>query len=174
MNYTTHTEDFVKELYTRMGILEPNQLDYMYIANELGIKVFPAPYENGPSQALFAREIPFIFLAQNLTYAQKWQDFCHELCHVLQHTGNQSKMPASWIEYQENKANNFMYHACIPTFMLDELEIFRDDAISVLYIQSHFNVEYDFAEKRIEQYISNKYNMLNQHNTRHDKVSLYE
>lgn len=25
-------------------------------------------------------------------------------------------------EYQENKANNFMYHACVPTFMLDEIE----------------------------------------------------
>lgn len=26
-------------------------------------------------------------------------------------------------EYQEHKANNFMYHACIPTFMLDELQL---------------------------------------------------
>ncbi|MEG7619557.1 ImmA/IrrE family metallo-endopeptidase [Enterococcus faecalis] len=114
MNYTTHTEDFVKELYTRMKIVKPNQLDYMYIANELGIKVFSAPYEKGPSQALFAYKIPFIFLSQNLSATQKWQDFCHELFHVLLHTGHQGRMPHTWIEYQENKANNFMYHACIP------------------------------------------------------------
>ncbi|MGE7091706.1 ImmA/IrrE family metallo-endopeptidase [Lysinibacillus sp. NPDC048646] len=114
--------------------------------------------------------MPFIFLAQNFTVAQKWQEFCH----VLQHTGNHSVMPPSGIGHQENKANNFMYHACIPTFMLNRLEIYSGNVITVLHIQHLFNVEYDFAEKRLEQYISNKYNMLNWYKTTHDHVSLYE
>ena len=52
MNYTTHTEDFVKDLYLKIGIYQPHQLNYKTIAEALGIKVFPAPYD-GPSQALF-------------------------------------------------------------------------------------------------------------------------
>ncbi len=57
-------------------------------------------------------------------------------------------------EYQENKANNFMYHACIPTFMLDELKQNGANALNVHHIQELFNVEYHFALKRLEQYIT--------------------
>lgn len=171
MNYTTHTEDFVKELYIRMDILTPDQLNYKKIATMLGIKVFPAPYENGPSQALFAGEIPFIFLEQGLDTAQQWQDFCHELSHVLTDCGNQGSnvMPRSWIEYQENKANSFMYHACMPTFMLDALEIHSNNVITVMHLQRIFNVEYDFAAKRLTQYINKKI-MLNWHNATRDNM----
>ncbi|MCS1382766.1 ImmA/IrrE family metallo-endopeptidase [Lysinibacillus sphaericus] len=156
MIYTTHTEDFIRQLYTKIGITKPHQLNYMDIANCLGIRVFPAPYEVGPSQALFAHNIPFIFLENHLTPARRWQDFCHELCHVLLHTGNQASMPHSWIEYQENKANHFMFHACIPSFMLDELDLYDNNAINAQHIQHLFTVEYDFAVKRLTQYISNK------------------
>lgn len=54
MNYTTHTEDFVKELYLKIGINQPHQLNYKTIASALGIRVFPATYD-GPSQALFLK-----------------------------------------------------------------------------------------------------------------------
>lgn len=156
MHYTTttHTEDFIKELYFKIGITKPHNLDYKKIADALGIRVFPAPYD-GPSQALFVKETPFIFLNCNLTSAQTWQDFCHELNHVLQHTGNQSLMSRTWIDYQEKKANTFMYHACMPTFMLDEL-ITNDSSLTITELQQIFNVEYEFAEKRLTQYFNNK------------------
>ena len=54
MNYTTHTEDFVKDLYLKIGIYQPYQLNYKTIANALGIRVFLAPYD-GPSQALLLK-----------------------------------------------------------------------------------------------------------------------
>ncbi len=57
-------------------------------------------------------------------------------------------------EYQENKANNFMYHACVPSFMLDEIEL---SDLTVEYVQQNFNVEYDFAFKRMEQYFNRKH-----------------
>jgi len=50
MSYTTHTEDFIQELYTRMDILSPNLLDFQLIAKQLGIRVF---YWPDKSQALF-------------------------------------------------------------------------------------------------------------------------
>lgn len=154
MNYSTYTEDFVKEMYMKIGITTPDQLNYKVIANALGIRVFPAPYD-GPSQALFAKNTPFIFLGRHLTPPQAWQDFCHELNHILQHTGNQSYMRSTWIEYQEKKADTFMYHACMPTFMLDEL-VENDPSLTIKDLQLIFNVEYDFAVKRLTQYFNNK------------------
>lgn len=45
-----------------------------------------------------------------------------------------------------------MYHACVPSFMLDFLEI-KDLTTSTLHkIQGLFNVEYDFAQQRLKQY----------------------
>lgn len=154
LNYTTYTEDFVRELYLKIGISEPHHLDYKVVADSLGIRVFPAPYD-GPSQALFVKNVPFIFLGKDLTPPQIWQDFCHELNHVLQHTGNQNYMLRSWVDYQEKKANTFMYHACMPTFMLDEI-VKSDPSLTIKDLQLIFNVEYDFAVKRLTQYFNNK------------------
>lgn len=153
MNYTTHTANFIKDLYTRMGILSPLQLNFQSIAMQLGIQLF---YWPDKSQALFLNEHAYIFLNEELTNQQQWQDFCHELAHVLLHNGHQGRMSSLFREYQENKANNFMYHACIPSFMLDESEHCDASNLTVQYVQQLFNVEYDFAVKRMNQYISNK------------------
>lgn len=106
------------------------------------------------SQALFLGNQTYIFINENLTNQQRWQDFCHELAHVLLHSGHQEHMSAQFREYQENKANNFMFHACIPTFMLDELKQNEANALNVHQLQELFNVEYHFALKRLEQYIT--------------------
>ena len=39
-----------------------------------------------------------------------------------------------------------MYHACMPTFMLDEL-VGNDPSLTIKDLQLIFNVEYDFAVK---------------------------
>lgn len=154
MNYS-HLEDFIKEFYFKMNITTPPLLDFREIAKNLGIKVF---YWSETSQALYANYLPYIFLDESLTQQQQWQDFCHELAHVLLHTGDQFYMYPLFREYQEYKANNFMYHACVPSFMLEELE---PTELTVENVQWLFNVEYDFAFKRLEQYRSKKLLMLN-------------
>ncbi|CAM5245460.1 hypothetical protein LSPH24S_06396 [Lysinibacillus sphaericus] len=83
MNYS-HLEDFIKEFYFKMNIITPPLLDFREIAKNLGIKVF---YWSETSQALYANDLPYIFLDESLTQQQQWQDFCHELAHVLLHTG---------------------------------------------------------------------------------------
>ncbi|MEY9972311.1 Zn-dependent peptidase ImmA (M78 family) [Lysinibacillus sp. RC46] len=147
MKYKTHTEEFIEEFYNRLEILTTEHLDFKTISLKLGIYVF---YWPDKSQALFLKESAYIFLNEQLTHQQLWQDFCHELAHVLLHTGNQSHMSPLFREYQENKANHFMYHACVPSFMLDEIE---PGNLTVEYVQQQFNVEYDFAFKRLKQYI---------------------
>ncbi|WP_155591887.1 ImmA/IrrE family metallo-endopeptidase [Lysinibacillus cavernae] len=159
MNYTTHTENFIKNLYSKMNISKSSQLQFQKIATLLNIQIF---YWNKSSQALFDESHVYIFLNEQLTTEQLWQDFCHELGHVLLHNGQQERMPKSLIEYLENKANNFMYHACIPSFMLDEVD---SDALTIENVQQLFNVEYDFAEKRLTQYFNKKMNMPNRNRT---------
>lgn len=156
MAYTTYTEDFIKKMYYQIGITKPHQLQISRIANALGIKVF---YWKRTSQALFEGHYVYIFLDERLSESELWQDFCHELSHILQHNGHQGyrgKMPMLWVEYQEYKANNFMYHACMPSFMLDMLNITDYTFPTILVLQRLFNVEYDFALKRTMQYLNNR------------------
>lgn len=144
----TYTEAFVKKMYVTNDIFRPEHLDFQTIAYCLRINLF---YWHKPSQALFFKDKGYIMLCERLSTQQQWQDFCHELAHVLLHTGNQGRMSPLFREYQENKANHFMYHACVPSFMLDEIEPYN---LTVEYVQKQFNVEYDFALKRLEQYLS--------------------
>ncbi|MGE7947948.1 ImmA/IrrE family metallo-endopeptidase [Lysinibacillus sp. NPDC093688] len=160
MYFYSHLEDYIKDFYTQMGILSPSLLDYRKISINIGIKIF---YWPDYSQALFANEKPFIFLDETLSQQQRWQEFCHELAHVLLHTGDQFDMSPLFREYQERKANSFMYHACMPTFMLDELKLCDCTANTVLKLQELFNVEYEFALKRLTQYY-NKLIMQKWHN----------
>lgn len=153
MNYS-HLEDFIKEFYFKMNIITPPLLDFREIAKNLGIKVF---YWSETSQALYANDLPYIFLDESLTQQQQWQDFCHELAHVLLHTGDQFYMYPLFREYQEYKANNFMYHACMPTFMLDELQLCDYLPQTVVKLQELFNVEYEFALKRLTQYLNKRF-----------------
>lgn len=151
MHYS-YLEDFIKDFFSQMGIHSPSLLDFRVIAKNLGIKVF---YWLDSSQALFAKEKPFIFLNETLNQQQQWQEFCHELAHVLLHIGDQFYMSPLFREYQEHKANNFMYHACMPTFMLDELQLDDSTPQTVMKLQELFNVEYEFALKRLTQYLNN-------------------
>lgn len=155
LSYLTNVEEFVKEMYIKINIKESHQLNFRSIAKRLNIVVY---YWNETSQALFFHNKGYILLDGKLSAEQQWQDFCHELGHVLLHTGNQQRMYPLFREYQEYKANNFMYHACVPSFMLDELE---PSDLTVENVQRLFNVEYDFAFKRLEQYRSKKLLMLN-------------
>ena len=101
-----------------------------------------------------------IFLDSRISAQGQWQDFCHELGHLLLHVGDQINMPPLFRQYQEFKANNFMYHACVPTFMLDSLSIKNMTTYNIHKIQTLFNVEYEFAQQRLNQYIVNKISSL--------------
>lgn len=153
----SHLEDFIQAMYRRIRIHNPEDLDPSSISKELGIKLF---YWKEKSQALFIGNTAFIFINIDLSLAEQWQDFCHELCHVILHVGNQNFMNPMFREYQEWKANNFMYHACIPTFMLDSLKIKDMTTYTIHKVQILFNVEYEFAQRRLNQYIANKISSL--------------
>lgn len=149
--FWTYTECYVKELYEQLQIFSPEQLDMKIIAKKLDVKLF---YWEEKSQAIIYDDMCAIFIDLRNSIEHQWQDFCHELAHVLLHIGIQDKLPQMYIQYQEHKANQFMYHAAIPTFMLDNLDstFFTADKIAIL-----FGVELKFAQQRLDHYIAQQY-----------------
>ncbi|MFJ8262684.1 ImmA/IrrE family metallo-endopeptidase [Rummeliibacillus sp. NPDC094406] len=148
----THLEEYIRDFYSQLDIHFPTQLDKEDIANKLGITIF---YWNEGSQALFIKNRSFIFLNHMMLQNFKWQEFCHELGHVLLHSGDQMYLPYSFVEYQEFKANNFALHAAAPTFMIDELDLPNTYQEAVSLLQDTFHISLTFACKRLDHYINN-------------------
>lgn len=149
MNYTYNIlEDYVKNLLHRIDVYHPHQLEIETIANRLGLVVIYTPFSSmrvGKTISLDSRD-------EN---KKQWQSFAHELCHVLWHYGNQITMPMTWEVYQEAKARNFALNLCIPSFMLDEIKLPIYHREAVWMIMETFQVDKDFAEQRLEQYLRN-------------------
>lgn len=140
--HTTLLEDSVKYLYNDLGIYSPDQLDMMEIAEYLGIKV----YFLDISSRVYKKEI---IIDSRLSPEQQWEDFGHELCHLLLQYGNQILyLNNLFLEYQERKANNFALHFCVPTFILLKYEI-ANIPEGIHFITNTFNVTQEFAQKRL-------------------------
>ncbi|MEK3935981.1 ImmA/IrrE family metallo-endopeptidase [Sporosarcina sp. FSL W7-1349] len=154
MYINSHLEDYIKDLYLNIGIKNPGKLNQHTIARRLNIWLYPF---NGPSEAIYSNGRQYIFLNRNLTPQEQWQEFAHELCHILRHSGNQKKMARLFLEYQEWQADSFASHFCIPTFMLRRLELPQDRQKAVWKIQQTFNVTNEFAELRLKMYENKVY-----------------
>lgn len=115
------------------------------VARRLDIWVYTF---GGSSEAIYSAGRQYIFLNRHLTPQQQWQEFGHELCHILRHSGHQKKMNRSFVEYQEWQADYFALHFCVPTFMLDDIK-----NINIYKITNLFNIDYEFALKRLEVYL---------------------
>lgn len=134
----THLEDYIINLYKRMSINKPEHISIDAIASKLGLTVL---YSN--VSLCYKKHI----VIRKSTKQKEWQSFGHEVCHYLLHYGNQMKMHPLFLDLQERQANFFAYHFCVPTFMLDNLKEVNADVIS-----EKFNVEFDFALRRLEMY----------------------
>jgi Zn-dependent peptidase ImmA (M78 family) len=145
----SHLEDFIENLYTKILITSPDQLDIELIARRLNIEV---GYSHKKSKCAEIGGIMMIRLNENLPKTEQWQEFAHEVCHLLRHSGNQTELPFPFIQLQEWQANTFALHFCIPTFMLQELELPFHKQMAITEVSQVFGVEYRFVEDRLELY----------------------
>jgi hypothetical protein len=145
----TPLEQSIEKLYRTIGFHEPYQLDVEAIADKLGIWVHFAPYT---SRALERAGLQSIVLDSRLSRQEQWQEFGHELCHLLHHAGNQLTMGESFIRFQETKASNFAFHFCIPTFMLLHSDLPSLEKEAVATIASTFGVQPEFAQERLKRH----------------------
>lgn len=152
MIYINYLEDYIKQFYHHLGISIPDQLEMHEIAFRMNVKIF---FWNNSSQALIRDGRYYLFINNTLPNDLQWQEFCHELGHLLMHIGDQMNLPPLFVEYQENKANNFALHAAAPTFMIDQLNLPNTYQEAVRLLQETFYISLTFACKRLDHYINN-------------------
>ncbi|GIN93377.1 phage-like element PBSX protein XkdA [Siminovitchia terrae] len=169
--YYSYLEDFIKNLYQTIGINTPTELDMKSIAGCLNIEL---QFWDEPSEAVRDAGIPWIFINEKLSPKEQWQDFCHELCHALQHVGDQRNLPVEFRLYQEVKADNFMYNFCIPTFMLEDYEFPKYKWQAIQQIANDFNVTIEFASIRFNMYQNKKQQHLHREEWQHSQVADYQ
>ncbi|WP_225434113.1 ImmA/IrrE family metallo-endopeptidase [Peribacillus tepidiphilus] len=150
MNYIyTTLEDYITKLYQELDIHVPNQLDMIDISVKLNIFLH---FEDVNSAAVDRNGLYSMIIDRRLSKQKQWQDFGHELCHILLHAGNQLAMPRDFVKLQEAKANNFALHFCVPTFMLLNIPLPKTRNEFIYIISETFNVEYNFAMRRLEHF----------------------
>jgi len=138
------TELYVKRLYKNINIYHPYQIMIDTISKRLNLSVI---YWTFSSEITFYSGIYKIFIKENQSRQQQWQDFGHEMYHYCHDHVVYDRLHECYAEYGESKADYFAYHFCVPTFMLFNLK-----EVSVNVIANKFNVEYDFALRRFEMY----------------------
>jgi hypothetical protein len=139
----SYLEEYIYQLFTSIDVKYPEDLDMYTIAQRLGVII---TYKKRLFR--FDNEIALV----KSTKRREWMMFGHEIGHYLLHAGNQFNMHPLFKQLQEKQADYFAYHFCVPTFMLHELK-----EIDVYQIMNLFNVEFQFAFKRLEIYRNKKY-----------------
>src|SRR5690554_4118711 len=138
----TSLEDWIQSFYHAINIKQPQDLDIISIASHHNIWLYYFPVT---SHAIEREGMASIVLDERLSIQQQWEEFGHEMCHILRHSGNQLQLSNSLIEFQESNANNFAMHFCIPSFMLVQLTIPNQMQAAIGYICDTFNVTPLFA-----------------------------
>lgn len=143
----THLEDYIYNLLRSIKITDPSQLTMDNVVKRMKLTVV---YKKK------AYRVYDEIILMKGTEQQEWQLFAHELCHHLRHSGSQFDMHYLFRILQEWQANYFSYHFCVPTFMLDEIK-----EVTVCEIMNLFNVEEEFAYRRLEMYQNKFYGVMN-------------
>jgi hypothetical protein len=145
---TTPLEQWTEQLWIKSGIITPSHLNIDEVSSRLDVWVH---FLQDTSRALEYMGLRSILIDKRQGRDLQWEEFLHELCHVLRHAGNQTTMPRLFCEGQEAEANRFVLYAAIPFFMLRHLKLpsRMDEAAADLSL--YFGVTYELALKRLEQ-----------------------
>ena len=138
------TERFIMNFYQSISISCSSELSIMNIAEKLDLEVH---FWNFGSAIAERKGIYKIFINNNLNARQQWQEFGHEMYHYFYDETNYGILKETYATYGESKADYFAYHFCVPTFMLQEIE-----GVDVYDVVRLFNVEFNFAYRRLEMY----------------------
>ncbi len=169
MNYqSTLLEDWIKEFYYRLDIYHPHQLNFLDISARLGLHI----HFNDFSSRIYRGEI---LIDERLSAFEQWEDFGHELCHLMRQAGNQLIMSDEFLKIQESKAVNFALHFCIPTFMLLNYEIsnYLNIKDGIHFVVEKFKVTEEFAKKRLIHFRNQMHLSKSDHEFRKYMDSLY-
>lgn len=140
------TEKHIMNFYKSINIIDPLLLSVEIVSEYLNMKLYY--WKHSSAIATYNNQY-IIFLNNQLSMQQQWQEFGHEMYHYFYDETKYDLLNENYAEYGESKADYFAYHFCIPTFMLHQFK-----EVSVYDVMELFNVEYDFAFRRLEMYES--------------------
>jgi Zn-dependent peptidase ImmA (M78 family) len=151
----TALEDWVSNLYIRLKIIHPRQINEEYIARIYNIFINRSSL---PSYHKVIGNFRGIYIDTRKSKEQQREIFFHEFAHILRHAGIQTMLPAAFRELQEWDARHFTKYAAIPSHMLKYVN-FNDEYV-IDQMASLFKVTTELCEERLEQ-IQNRCMSLN-------------
>src|SRR5699024_4872986 len=95
------------------------------------------------------KDVYILFINESVNSQKQWQEFGHEMYHYFYDNTRYDLLKESYAVYGESKADYFAYHFCVPSFMLRKIK-----GVDVYDVMRLFNVEFDFALRRLEMYKS--------------------
>lgn len=140
------TEQFILTFYQSINVFEPMHLSLNKITSALNIKLI---YWSHTSAIAELKGRYCLFINKALNKCRQWQEFGHEIYHYLYDHVVYDRLHECYAGYGESKADYFAYHFCVPTFMLKNLK-----EVNANVVANTFNVEFDFALRRLEMYQS--------------------
>ncbi|WP_442601750.1 ImmA/IrrE family metallo-endopeptidase [Paenibacillus sp. KN14-4R] len=144
----TPLEYWIEDMYKRIQITQPSQLGIFEIAQKLNVWVY---FMEMGSQAMDRNGVYSICINRRISPQEQWEDFLHELCHVLRHSGNQVEMSDEFMDMQEVEANAFQLYAAIPYSMFKQLELPQTQHEIIDLLAVEFRVTHALAQRRLEQ-----------------------
>jgi len=140
----TPIENFIRKLFLSHGIRTPDQLGVDNLIKKFQLDL---EYHN-----TFSNYYEGTITIKKGSKQQEWQRFAHEICHHFRHCGDQTEMHKLFRQLQEYQAKHFAYHFCVPSFMLERIRLPPSYTDAVRLICTTFNVEPEFAARRLEMY----------------------
>lgn len=140
------TEICVANFYQSINITDLTPITIKIVTDALNMKLSYWPHS---SAIAHYKNRYRVFMNESINEQQQWQSFGHEMYHYLFDECRYDLLHESYAAYGETKADYFAYHFCVPTFMLQQIK-----GVDVYDVMNLFNVEFDFAMRRLEMYHS--------------------
>ncbi|WP_186328450.1 ImmA/IrrE family metallo-endopeptidase [Paenibacillus sp. 32O-W] len=146
-----------KNVHRVRGIQTPSQLNVFEIAYRLNAWLY---FNDFPSKSIERNGLISISLDRRRSPPEQWEDFLHELCHVLRHAGNQMQLPGAFVDYQEWDAECFVMYAAIPYSMYQKLILPNRESEAIDIVAREFGCTHTLAERRLQQIRRRKYQFV--------------
>jgi Zn-dependent peptidase ImmA (M78 family) len=143
---TTELEDWVSNMYKKIGIFTPSLINEQKISSYFEIYLKKKPMHS--SFHIFGRYRDIV-IDEREPLEKHREIFFHELCHILRHAGIQSMMPTAFRELQEWDAQHFTQYAAIPHHMLKYIPFQEHDVVNQMSLM--FQVSPELCGMRLEQ-----------------------
>lgn len=146
----THLEQSIFNLYNSLNIWNPHEIDLELISESLSYWNNQNfwPQSNYDSSSTLGLDVTcWCFIRWKRSEGK----IAHEICHCLNHVGNQLILPVSFI--QENQSQAGSAHLLMPLWMLSSFDLFMEYNQLVQFLSKVFRVSLSL--------LVNAYNWLN-------------